>query len=355
MSDDEARPNTILVRAPNWTGDVVMSTPGFRSLRRAYPSAKITAHVRAGLEPLLRGTPWIDRVIPVRSYQKGVAALWREGRELSALEPGGFDLGVCIPESFSSALLMRAAGVRRVVGFRRGGRGFLLHQAVDAPAEWGRRRLVARERFVLELLAAVGCSGGDTSLELFTSAEEEAQARRVLEPHGAIGDAKTRVVLAPGASFGPSKCWPAASFAAVGDAVAALGAHVVLVGTESEAQLTRSVARSMKAPAIDLAGALDLGGLKALLRQAGLLVCNDAGARHIAVAFGVPTLMAIGPTSLAKTDLNLERVRVFQSDVECRPCYQRECPIDHRCMTRIAPSQVADAAIETLQSRGVTS
>ncbi|RIK95793.1 MAG: LPS biosynthesis glycosyltransferase, partial [Proteobacteria bacterium] len=104
-----------------------------------------------------------------------------------------------------------------------------------------------------------------------------------------------------------------------------------------------------RAPAALLAGALDLGASKALLRRARVLVCNDAGARHVAVALGVPTVVLFGPTSLAKTNLNLERVRALAADVGCRPCYHRVCPIDHRCMTRIAPERVVAAALPALR------
>jgi heptosyltransferase-2 len=99
----------------------------------------------------------------------------------------------------------------------------------------------------------------------------------------------------------------------------------------------------MAEPVADLVGAADLGATKAVIRRARALVCNDAGARHVAVAFGVPCIVLMGPTSLAKTNLNLERVRVLTADVGCRPCYLRECPTDHRCMTRIAPERVLDA------------
>ena len=87
---------------------------------------------------------------------------------------------------------------------------------------------------------------------------------------------------------------------------------------------------------------LGLGALKAVLRRSRVLVCNDAGARHIAVAFGTPCVVVMGPTSLEKTNLNLERVKVLSTDVDCRPCYLRECPIDHRCMTRITTDMVLD-------------
>ena len=85
------------------------------------------------------------------------------------------------------------------------------------------------------------------------------------------------------------------------------------------------------------------------MRRARVLVCNDAGARHVAVALGVPSVVLFGPTSLAKTNLNLERVRALAADVACRPCYHRACPIDHRCMTRLAPERVAAAALPALR------
>ena len=326
------QPAEILVRGPNWTGDLIMASPGFRALRAGFPDARITLHVREALLPLVAGAPWFDAVRPVTSWRGGLRAQLGEAR---ALRAGGFDLGVCLPDSFSSALLMRLSGVRRVVGYARGVRRWLLHTRVAWPSE-----VIARERHVLGLVTALGCAELGTDLELFVTEEERAEADRLLPD-----DAAPLAVIAPGASFGPSKLWPAESFARVGDRLAEEGAQVALAGTAGEASLTGRIASGMGAPALDLAGRLSLGGLKALLSRASVLVCNDAGARHVGVAFGVPAVVMMGPTALEKTNLNLERVRVWTADVPCRPCYQRECPIDHRCMTRIPPGVVAaDAA-----------
>ena len=155
-------------------------------------------------------------------------------------------------------------------------------------------------------------------------------------------------LLAPGASYGPAKCWPAASFARVGDALVEAGAQVLVVGAPGEVDRCGEVVAQMSSPAIDLAGRAELGVLKAIVRQASVLVCNDAGARHVAVAFGVPTVALFGPTSLAKTDLNLDGVRVIEGEAHCRPCYLRECPIDHRCLVGIEADRVAAAALEAL-------
>jgi heptosyltransferase-2 len=320
----------ILVRASNWAGDVVMATPGFRALRAAHPRARIVLHARAELAPLVAGAPWFDAVVPLTSYHRGAGALLREG---FALRRRRFDLGVCLPDSFSAALLLRCAGVR----------GALLDVAVEPPAG-----MIARERHVLGLVEAIGCPPCGTQLELFVTAREEEDARALFEKHQIAAD-QPLAALAPGASYGPSKLWPAESFAKVGDLLADAGVRVVVLGSPGEAPLARRVAAAMRAPAAVLAGELDLGAMKAVMRRARVLVCNDAGARHVAVALGVPSVVLFGPTSLAKTNLNLERVRALASDVACRPCYHRNCPTDHRCMTRLAPERVAAAALPALR------
>ncbi|MCP3983957.1 MAG: lipopolysaccharide heptosyltransferase II [bacterium] len=342
------KPQEILIRGPNWTGDWIMATPGFRALRAGFPEARITLAVRSGLEQLAAGAPWFDAVVPVSSYGQGTGALVREAMQMRAPRSSpGFDLGVCLPDSFSAALLMRLAGVREIVGYRRGWRRALLHRPVSLPASGGRRLMLARELHVLGLIEALGCERRGTHLELFVTAAEEGEAHERLDKDG-IDPEQPYAVLAPGASYGSSKCWPAESFAAVGDALARAGARVVVVGTPAERGLVGEVAAAMTAPSAALAGELSLGGLKAVLRESRLLVCNDAGARHIAVAFGVPCVVMMGSTALEKTDLNLDRVQILTADVSCRPCYARECPTDHRCMTRISPEHVSARALPAL-------
>jgi heptosyltransferase-2 len=337
-----------VVRAPNWTGDVVMATPGFRALRAAFPAARLTLLMRPAVAPLLAGNPWFDEILPVRSSGRSPLALLQEGL---ALRSRRFDLGLCLPDSFSAALQLRIAGVPHVVGYAGTGRGPLLHQGV-APA-WGAnpRAFVARERHVLGLVEAVGAPALGTQLELFVTPEEERLAERVVAERPGGAEAPL-AAIAPGASYGPSKLWPAESFARVGDALADAGAKVVLLGAPSEAALVARVRAAMRSPAIELTAPGSLGVLKAVLRRSRVLVCNDAGARHVAVAFGVPCVVIFGPTSLEKTNLNLSRVTALSADVECRPCYQRTCPIDHRCMTRIAPERVIAAALPCVATSG---
>jgi len=332
----------IAVSMPSWTGDVVMATPGLRALRRHFPDARISALVRAPIAPLLAGSPSLDAVVPVAPWRAAPRDWLCHARRLRGER---IELGVCLPDSVSSALFLRLAGAARIVGHRRGLRDALLDQAVAVPAEWGRRRVVARERKVLHLLAAVGVAGHGTELELATTPEEEARAERAL---AAWATHPRLVVLAPGASFGPAKLWPAARFAGLGDALAAEGAAVALVGSEGVRDVLARAGVAMRLAPGALQRRLDAGALKAVVRRAALVVCNDAGLRHVAVAFATPAVAIFGPTSLEKTDCNLEGVTVLGADVACRPCHARVCPIDHRCMTAVEVEHVLQAARSAL-------
>ncbi|MEZ4333470.1 MAG: lipopolysaccharide heptosyltransferase II [Myxococcota bacterium] len=338
----------ILVRCPNHVGDVVMSTPGLAALRAAHPDAEIVAQLPAPLAPLLEGAGLVDAIWSLPPRSAGRMALLREARRIAAHR---FDLGIAIPESISSALLMRLGRIRRVVGFARDPlRRGLLHVRVPADPAWGRRRLVSRERFVLRLVEAAGAKpiDGPPRLVLATTEDEAARLDAVAGPLGLSRAALPRVrpvVIAPGAGFGEAKCWPPASFGALADALIGRGVTVVLVGAPGEQERIAAVRRAMTRAPIVLDGVLDLGGLKVLLQHARLLVANDAGTRHVAAAFGVPSVVFFGPTAVAKTPDNLERVAVLETEHACRPCYRRRCPIDHRCLRDVSVGSALEAAL----------
>jgi heptosyltransferase-2 len=342
----------ILVRCPNWLGDVVMSTPGLVGLRRAYPEASLVGLLPAALIPLLEGSGIFDELWPLASRDGGLFG-WR--RDVARIASARFDLGIVIPESISSALMMRLGRVREVLGFARDPiRRQLLHTEIPAPASWGKRRLVSKERFVLRLLEPLGVEGSPESLCLRVTPAEQARLDAALAAVG-VDRATLRldppVVIARGAGFGEAKCWPEASYAALADRLAARGLRVVLLGASGEGERLAIVRAGMDSEPIVLAGSLDLGAVKALLQEARLLVGNDAGARHVAAAFGIPSVIFFGPTSVSKTADNLSQIEILETEHACRPCYRRRCPIDHRCLTSIGVEE-ADAASERALERG---
>jgi heptosyltransferase-2 len=207
------------------------------------------------------------------------------------------------------------------------------------------------ERYYLELARALGCPELGTSLEL--ALEPDAERRCDARFAGAgIERGRPLVCIAPGAAYGPAKLWPTRHFAELARGLAADGVQLALIHAPSEQPLADAIRAQAPGVAIaELGGAgMDLALLKAVIARASLLVCNDAGARHVAAAFEIPCLVLMGPTSLEYTNLNLKRSRLLREPIPCAPCQRRVCPIDHRCMTRLAPARVLEEARRALRS-----
>jgi ADP-heptose:LPS heptosyltransferase len=144
----------------------------------------------------------------------------------------------------------------------------------------------------LRLVALIGAPVDDTSLDCPTTTSDRARAAALLTD---INAARPLVGLHPGAKD-PTRRWPAERFAALGDALMErLGAQVVLTGGAGERPVTAAVRQAMRGPALDLAGETGLGAFAAVVDRLDLLVTNDTGAWHLAVAMGTPSVAVIGP------------------------------------------------------------
>ena len=330
----------ILVLAPNWIGDAAMATPALRALRTRHGEAHITVAARAPICALLEGLPAVDEVFPLPK-RPGAAALWRLAEQL---RPRGYGLCVVFPHSFRAALIARMTGAGIRVAYARGHRSWLLTHAPAPYREDGRIVPIYMAREYLALVAALGCQDDGNGLELHADEEDLAAVAERLGPGGPI------VGLAPGAAFGPSKQWPAERYAAVADALAVrIGARCVLITGPGEEDTREAVIRAAKSPLIELqTEPSSIARLKAIIASLDLLIANDSGPRHIAIAFKKPVICVMGPTSPRYTESPWERGKVLRVDVDCGPCQKPVCTTDHRCMTQITPEQVAEAALKQL-------
>ena len=341
----------IVVKAPNWVGDVVAATGAMRCLRRNYPDARLALVVRPSVAPVLRGAPWFDQVI-LHDRHESSAADRRAARE--ALRQGQFDLGVLFTHSLSSRWLLWRAGVRQRVGLAKSRRALFLTDPVDLAAVRGDRRFVPKVEVYRALCERLGCAdAGDQRPELFVGEDLRKRGDDLLRRHGAGLD-RPLLGMVPGASYGPSKCWPAERFAAVGDRfVEELGFDVVLFTGPREGAIADAVARLMAHRAVRFPpDTTDLHVLKALVARCALMVCNDTGPRHYAIALGIPTVTLMGPTDPLVTESPYENGVVLRQEVPCAPCYRRRCPIDHACMAAISINHVFDAARSLLAGPG---
>ena len=213
----EIRPQRIVVRCPNWVGDLVMCTPALRSLRQHFTSAHISVMVKPSLRPVIEHLPFVDEIIEYepKGRDRGVKNYVAFIRKLRSQR---FDLGILMPHSFSSALIFFLAALPERVGYNRNARGWMLTRKVAPFTEQGKIVPVNMVRLYLELVKNLGCSVEDSRVELKTSASAEQWADSFFSEHG-IANKDITVVMIPGATFGSSKCWKDSSFAEVADAL----------------------------------------------------------------------------------------------------------------------------------------
>lgn len=324
-----------------------MATASLADIRRAFPEARVTLLLKAGREKILDGSSDHDAVIFDRAGNSP-AKMWRLARDLLSRK---FDLAFVFPNSWRAALLVWLARIPRRVGYRRGGRGILLTDRVSYERDGRKRRAVPMPEFYAKLCEKAGVPRGDGRPRLAITAECEAKAGEHRKALGILEGEKL-VGINPGASFGASKLWPPAHFAALADAITKRWGlrTILLVGPGEEPIAAEIVSRMATRPLHDPSRLLPLDVLKPIVRDLALLVTTDTGPRHYAVAFGVPVAVIMGPTDPRYTAANLERTEVIRHDVPCGPCHLKECPIDHRCMAGIAPEEVL-ARIEDLDRR----
>ena len=348
----------ILVVQPSWVGDAVMATPMLRALREMYPDAEISYLLRRYVKEIFTGMPWCDRLITYRTGKtkakagKGLIELSRR------LRSAKFDLAVLLPNSFKAALICKMAGIKKIVGYDRDGRGFLLSDKLLPVKAKGKFIPTPIVKYYMGLAQYLGTKNRDLTMKLFVTDSERRAADIVVGRAGmdctldapASKGKPPLIILNPGAQYGAAKCWLPENFAALGDRfVEELGATVLISASPKERRIVDAIQHRMKQPVIDLSQhGLTLGALKEIIRRCDLMVTNDTGPRHIAAAMGIPVVTIFGPTHPQWTEIYYAKERQVAVKVFCGPCQKKICPLDHRCMTRISPDMVFDASNELL-------
>lgn len=340
----------LLVRGPNWIGDAVMCEPALRAVRGLFPEAEVTLLVKPTIAELLARHPAVDHTLVYEDRRKhaGLAGKWALAEELRRRR---FDLAILFQNAFEAALIAFLAGIARRYGYATDGRGWLLTD----PIERGPRAVSKHQvQYYLDLLRPLGADGSATFPRLFLSEQEEREMAVKLAERG-VGAGDLVIGLNPGSTYGGAKRWLPDRFAEsvqrVADDQHRLGqqARVVVVGAKGEEALARNIAERLRLPAVVLAGQTTVRELMAVTKRCDLFLTNDTGPMHIAAAFGVPVVAVFGPTDHRTTSPVGERYAIVRQPVDCAPCLLRECPIDHRCMTRVTVDEVHAASMAQLQ------
>lgn len=334
----------IIVRMPNWIGDMVMATPVLTDLRKTYPQARITAMCRAPVSDLLLADPEIDELF---CFSK-TSSFSRHSEKKNLIEKlrcGKYDLGILLTHSLSSAWWFWQGKVKARLGYDCNGRRLLLNHSVPLPENIDRQHLVLTYKMLLEPL---GIPISDSPPRLFLSPKEVNEARQLLKQHGVTEKSKV-VGINPGATYGSAKCWLPERFREVAEKLLRdESVVIVFFGDQLSTPLVKEISQGLPSRVVNLAGLTSLRELAALISLCDVLLTNDSGPMHIADALGTKILALFGSTSEIVTG-PYRTGKVIHKHVECSPCYQRTCPIDFRCMKRISSEEVYREICHMLQ------
>jgi len=326
----------ILIVAPSWVGDAILSEPLVAVLREPLGEPIVDVLASPWCAPVYARMRGIGRIVenPLGHGELGLGRRRALAREIRAR---AYTRAFILPNSFKSALIPWFAGIPRRIGYAGEGRRALLTETrrLDRKAS---PRLV--DRFVALAVQNGRLIPTPPAPVLVPNAANAAAAMRAL----ALSTHRPIAILCPGAEYGPAKRWPTEHFIALARSLFEEGYAVWLVGSPNDQAAALPIAASI--PGVrDLTGRTDLGTAIDLLSLASVVVSNDSGLMHAAAAVGRPLVALFGSSSPDYTPPLSPVAHIAKIDIACSPCFQRECPLGHfKCMRELDVKLVHDLA-----------
>ncbi len=351
----------ILIKSPNWIGDIVLSIPAIKALRGIYPDSYIAVLVKQELVDLLVNNPAINEVIP---YEEGHGlkkfSMILHLRDI--IRKGDFDTALLFTNSFSSALIAFLAGVPDRVGYNKDGRGLLLTNPIKVKDE---NKSIHQTCIYLNLINCMEFQNRDSSVTLFLQNDNTvilSEAKNLIpEIHikekdrewavnlvkEKIKKGKYLIGINPGARYGAAKRWLAERFVELGNRLTLkFNASIILFGGPEEKEFVSGIAAGIKTQqgdVLNMAGSTSLGQLAALIERCDVFITNDTGPMHIAYSVGTPVVAIFGSTDPNRTGPLGDSHKIVKKNIPCSPCFKRVCPFDMECMKMIEVEDVMNA------------
>ena len=323
-------------------GDVLLSTPVIKALRKNFPQSYIAVMVRPYARDIVLGNPYLDEIIIYDKYGKQ-RSFWKSIVFAWSLRRKRFDLALILHPTNRAHLLSVLAGIKKRIGFDRNF-SFLLTDKIEHKKQQGKKH---EREYTLEILQKLGLNSADKDLFMPIRKDSEMYIEEFLATQG-LESGEKMVALHPGASC-PSKIWPVERFALVADRLAEqFKIKVVVVSGPDNVDIGRNLLKLLHCPYIDATGKTTVSQLASLLRRCCLFISNDSGPVHIATAVGAPVVAIFGrnqpglsprrwgPTG--KGDVFLHK------DVGCVECLAHNCQKGFACLKAISVEEVLAAA-----------
>ena len=328
-------PTRLLIVAPAWIGDAVISQPMLTLLRRRNPAAVIDILAPAWVGPVYLRMPEVSEII-ASPFAHGELAWGRRRALAAALKIRRYARCIVLPNSLKSALIPWLAGIPQRTGYLGEQRYGLLND---------RRKLdKARLPRLVDRFAALAFEDGealprplpDPSLRVDGANQAIAQARLGLRRDRPV------VALCPGAEYGPAKRWPVEYYVEIANAMQAQGRHVWIFGSNKDAAIGAAIVNLAPA-AVNLCGRTRLDDAIDLMALASLVLTNDSGLMHVAAAVGCRVIALFGSSTPDYTPPLSPRATTISLKLECSPCFARTCPLGHtNCLNQLKPQRIHD-------------
>lgn len=340
-------PNRILIVEVNWLGDVLFTTPFIRSVRGNFPGAYIACMAVPRCREILEGNPNINEII-IYDEDGPDGGIFGRIRFIRRLKKYRFDTAFLLHRSFTRALIVYLAGVPDRIGYCTAKRAALLTVKPEQP-----KGTLHRVKFYLRLAEAVGLRPAAGGCDFFINENDLNWADKFFEESG-IKKGQKIIIFNPAGNWIPKR-WPAKNFAALGKRILAhfgSSAKILLSGSGRDLGLAQAINKEMQGEAVIACKKATLKQTAALFKKADVVVSNDSGPLHIAVAVGASAIGLFGPTSPEITgpyEADGGKVMVLRKDTGCDiPCYDKNCG-DYRCMSAITPDEVFEAVKKILK------
>jgi heptosyltransferase-2 len=340
----------ILIIAPNWIGDAVMTQPLLATLKTQYPGSTIDVLASNWVAPIYRACTEVNNVIEADFQHKRLQ--WELRKQLAKnLRTKDYQACFVLPNSFKSALIPWLANIPFRIGYRGEMRFGLINVAIDNPNKVNRPPMV-EHYLALSTLLSDGESHAPESLTPKLNVASSANQSINKKLSDVNIDPNSVLVFCPGAEYGPTKRWPTNHFAALASKLihAHSNVNIILLGSKSDHRLAEEILQQSQSRANihNWCGNTSLDEAIALIGKAKAVVSNDSGLMHIAAALKTPQVAIFGSSDPAHTPPLSEKAKVIWLNLPCSPCHKKECPLGHlKCLNDILPQQVF-ATLNTL-------
>lgn len=316
---------------------MVMAQSLFITLKKKYPDCSIDVMAPVWSLPLLQRMPEVSQAIAL-PFARGQFDLFGRIRLGRSLRANRYDQAILLPNSWKSALIPFFAGIPRRTGYVGEMRWGFLNDVRRLDKQ---RLTMTVQRFVGLAYDSVDDPVSDYPFPRLTI--DPAQRHAVIDQFALAGDGQI-LALCPGAEYGPAKRWPAEHFASVARTLYRRGWRVWLFGSNNDRAITEEINALTGGICLDLAGRTSLAEAIDALSLADAVVSNDSGLMHVAAALDKPVVAMYGSSDPGFTPPLHAAAKIISLNLECSPCFKRECPLGHtRCLVDIAPERVLAA------------